>query len=86
MEIDPYKNRLQTCKKRSSRKQKLVHTTLLAMVGLIAIDTLCKLGTEARSRPKNIDKLVAEFNEENGLNEEEGPDFYEMGIYEKSKT
>ena len=56
------------------------------MVGLIAIDTLCKLGTEARSRPKNIDKLVAEFNEENGLNEEEGPDFYEMGIYEKSKT
>ena len=86
MEIDPYNDRLQTCRGRSSRKRKLVHTALVAMVSLLAANALSGIVAEARSRPKNIDKLVAEFNEENGLNEDEGPDFYEMGIYEKSKT
>ena len=44
------------------------------------------MGVSARSRPNNIDKLLAEFNEENGLNVQDTPDFYDLGVYEKSKT
>ena len=86
MEIDSFSNQLQTCRGRASRKRKFLNITMLAFVGYVATETLIGLGVSANSRPQNIDKLVSEFNEENGLNVDESPEFYEMGIYEKSKT
>ena len=56
------------------------------MVSFIATEALLGLKVSARSRPDNIDKLLAEFNEENGLNVKDSPDFYDLGVYEKSKT
>ena len=59
---------------------------MIALVSFIATEALLGLKVSARSRPNNIDKLLAEFNEENGLNVKDTPDFYDLGVYEKSKT
>ena len=86
MEIDSFSGQLQTCRGNTSRKKKFLNITMLAFVSYFATEAFIGLGVSARSRPQNIDKLVSEFNEENGLNVDESPEFYEMGIYEKSKT
>ena len=66
--------------------KKTIQNTLLALVGMAAVAEMSGLGVRAASQPDNLAQLLAEFNEANGLNEVDSPDYYEMGVYEKAKT